>query len=148
MLIANTRRKRCAQVMADRVCDLVVSASSCAGSPAGGATRCKRGRSPSKVYTPSSARIWIWTLSEGGAVPLDKGHEVRLGIARAKASALRRLEEVFARRGIVAAKALEFATLEAILACVAAAGGISLMPHRLADTLGPVRGAFPSPAKA
>jgi DNA-binding transcriptional LysR family regulator len=47
-----------------------------------------------------------------------------------------RLEEVFARRGIVAAKALEFATLEAIFACVAAAGGISLMPHRLADTLG------------
>jgi len=60
---------------------------------------------------------------------------VKIIVMRAGCSYRQRLEEVLARRGIVGLRQLEFGTVEAILGCVAAGLGITLMPRGL---IGPV----------
>ncbi len=63
------------------------------------------------------------------------GGEVRVVVLRAGCSYRQRLEGVLARRGIPAPRVLEFGTLEAVVGCVAAGLGITLLPRAL---VGPV----------
>ena len=56
-------------------------------------------------------------------------------VLRAGCSYRQRLEEILARRGVVGLRLLEFGTLEAIFACVAAGLGVTLLPEGL---IGPV----------
>ncbi len=61
--------------------------------------------------------------------------EVRAVVLRSGCSYRQRLEGLLARRGIPALRVMEFGTLEAIFACVAAGLGITLLPRAL---IGPV----------
>ena len=63
------------------------------------------------------------------------GGEVRVVVLRAGCSYRQILETLLIRRGIVVQRHLEFGTLEAIFACVAAGLGLTLLPRAL---LGPV----------
>jgi DNA-binding transcriptional LysR family regulator len=58
---------------------------------------------------------------------------LRIVVLRAGCSYRLRLESLLARRGIVGVRMLEFGTLEAILACVAAGIGVTLLPRALAE---------------
>ncbi len=60
--------------------------------------------------------------------------EVRIVVLRAGCSYRQRLEAYLARRGAVGLRVLEFGTLEAILACVSAGLGITLLPRALVET--------------
>jgi DNA-binding transcriptional LysR family regulator len=62
---------------------------------------------------------------------MARSGEVRIVVLRAGCSYRQRLEELLARRGIPAPRILEFGTLEAIIACVAAGLGITLLPRAL-----------------
>jgi DNA-binding transcriptional LysR family regulator len=62
--------------------------------------------------------------------------EVRIIVLRAGCSYRQRLEEILARRGVVGVRGLEFGTLEAILSCVAAGLGVTLLPQDLLRALG------------
>jgi len=53
-------------------------------------------------------------------------------VLRAGCSYRQRLEDILARRGLVASRVLEFATLESIFASVSSGVGITLMPRGLA----------------
>jgi len=57
--------------------------------------------------------------------------EMRIVVLRAGCSYRQRLEELLARRGISSSRILEFGTLEAIVACVGAGLGITLLPRAL-----------------
>jgi LysR family transcriptional regulator, cell division regulator len=57
--------------------------------------------------------------------------ELKIVVLRAGCSYRQRLEEFLARRGILNPRRLEFGTLEAIVACVAAGLGITLLPKSL-----------------
>lgn len=57
----------------------------------------------------------------------------RILVLRAGCSYRQRLEDVLARRGIVAVRRLEFGTLDAIFGCVAAGLGITLMPRAVVE---------------
>ncbi|HET8729158.1 MAG TPA: LysR substrate-binding domain-containing protein [Alphaproteobacteria bacterium] len=57
--------------------------------------------------------------------------EPRIVVLRAGCSYRQRLEEILARRGIVNLRRLEFGTLEAIIGCVGAGLGITLLPKSL-----------------
>lgn len=61
--------------------------------------------------------------------------DVRIVVLRAGCSYRQRLEEILAKRGVVAPRRLEFGTLEAIFGCVAAGLGVTLLPKSL---IGPV----------
>src|SRR5215472_3530927 len=61
--------------------------------------------------------------------------KVRIVVLRAGCSYRQRLEELLTRRGIPALRILEFGTLEAIVACVAAGLGITLLRRAL---IGPI----------
>ena len=65
---------------------------------------------------------------------VDAG-EVRIVVLRMGCSYRQRLEEILTRRGIVNPRRLEFGTLEAIVSCVAAGLGVTLLPKAL---IGPV----------
>jgi LysR family transcriptional regulator, cell division regulator len=62
--------------------------------------------------------------------------EVRLVVLRAGCSYRQVLETLLARRGIVVRRALEFGTVEAILGCVSAGLGITLLPRALLELRG------------
>ena len=62
--------------------------------------------------------------------------EVKIIVLRAGCSYRQRLEEILARRGVVGVRRLEFGTLEAILSCVAAGLGATLLPHNLLAAVG------------
>ena len=66
---------------------------------------------------------------------LARNGKMRIVVLRAGCSYRQRLEELLARRGIPAPRILEFGTLEAIIACVAAGLGITLLPRAL---IGPI----------
>jgi DNA-binding transcriptional LysR family regulator len=53
---------------------------------------------------------------------------LKIVVLRAGCSYRQRLEDILARRGVVGVRRLEFGTLDAILACVAAGLGITLLP--------------------
>jgi len=55
--------------------------------------------------------------------------EVRIVVLRAGCSYRQRLEEILARRGVIGLRQLEFGTIEAIVGCVAAGLGVTLMPR-------------------
>ena len=77
-------------------------------------------------------------LTAPGAPDLDRliaGGDLRIVVLRAGCSYRQRLEDLLARRGAVATRRLEFGTLEAIVGCVAAGLGITLLPRSL---IGPV----------
>jgi LysR family transcriptional regulator, cell division regulator len=54
---------------------------------------------------------------------------LKIVVLRAGCSYRQRLEDILARRGVVGVRRLEFGTLDAILACVAAGLGITLLPR-------------------
>ena len=59
--------------------------------------------------------------------------ERRLLVLRAGCSYRQRLEDILARRGLVGARLLEFGTIDAILGCVAAGLGLTLMPRGIVE---------------
>ncbi|WP_119419542.1 LysR family transcriptional regulator [Desertibaculum subflavum] len=59
--------------------------------------------------------------------------ERRLLVLRAGCSYRQRLEDILARRGIVGTKLLEFGTVDAILGCVAAGIGLTLLPRGIVE---------------
>ena len=59
---------------------------------------------------------------------LGKIHDLRTIVFRSGCSYRQRLESLLSRLGVVAARHLEFGSLDAILSCVAAGIGISLLP--------------------
>src|SRR3984885_2572272 len=60
--------------------------------------------------------------------------DFRIVVLRAGCSYRLRLEALLARRGSVGVRILEFGTLEAILACVGAGLGMTLLPRTLVET--------------
>lgn len=64
-----------------------------------------------------------------GIAALADRPEVRIVVLRAGCSYRQRLEEILADRGIVGLRHLEFGTIEAIVGCVAAGLGVTLMPR-------------------
>ncbi|HEX2890603.1 LysR family transcriptional regulator [Vineibacter terrae] len=57
--------------------------------------------------------------------------DLKIVVLRAGCSYRQRLEDILARRGAVGARLLEFGTIEAILGCVAAGLGVTLLPRAL-----------------
>lgn len=57
--------------------------------------------------------------------------ELKIVVLRSGCSYRQRLEDVLAKRGIVGLRRLEFGTLEAIIGCVSAGLGITLLPRSL-----------------
>ncbi len=62
---------------------------------------------------------------------LDRRRELKIIVFRRGCSYRHRLEDLLARRGIQTAQPLEFGALEAILGCVAAGIGVTLLPRAL-----------------
>ena len=60
---------------------------------------------------------------------LEGKGELKIVVLRAGCSYRQRLEESLARRGIVGLRQLEFGTIEAIVGCVAAGLGVTLLPR-------------------
>lgn len=96
------------------------------------------------VAHPALEVVPVWAeelvlLSAPGTRPLARllagEGDIRIIVLRAGCSYRQRLEDVLARRGIPAPRLLEFGTLEAIFASVAAGLGITLLPRAL---VGPV----------
>lgn len=70
-------------------------------------------------------------LTAPNAAPLHQMTAPKLVVLRAGCSYRERLEEILRRRGVHETRLLEFGTLDAILACVAAGIGITLLPRAL-----------------
>jgi DNA-binding transcriptional LysR family regulator len=73
--------------------------------------------------------------------PNVTGLEAAIGVSGCRIVVLKlgcsyrlRLEAMLARRGVVGVRVLEFGTLEAILACVGAGLGVTLLPRSLVET--------------
>ena len=62
---------------------------------------------------------------------LLRTRDLKIVVLRAGCSYRQRLEAVLASRGIVGVRVLEFGTLEAILGCVAAGLGVTLLPRSI-----------------
>ncbi|MSP88068.1 MAG: LysR family transcriptional regulator [Alphaproteobacteria bacterium] len=75
------------------------------------------------VTPPALRRLGDLTASNG----------VKIVVLRAGCSYRQRLEEILARRGIVGLRRLEFGTLDAIIGCVAAGIGVTLLPRNLVE---------------
>jgi len=59
--------------------------------------------------------------------------DVRIVVMRASCSYRQKLEELLEMRGIKGLRRLEFGTLEAVIGCVAAGLGVTLLPRRLVE---------------
>ena len=68
---------------------------------------------------------------------LELSDRIRLLVLRSGCSYRQRLEAVFARRGLVGLKTLEFGTLEAIVGCIGAGLGVTLLPRAMVGTVWP-----------
>lgn len=66
-----------------------------------------------------------------GLDDLVRAGELKIVVLRAGCSYRERLEAILARRGVVNLRRLEFGTLDAIVACVAAGLGVTLLPRSL-----------------
>jgi DNA-binding transcriptional LysR family regulator len=75
--------------------------------------------------------VLLAARSEGGLDDLLGGDDLRIIVLRAGCSYRQRLEAILASRGVVGVRVLEFGTLEAILGCVAAGLGITLLPRSI-----------------
>ena len=71
--------------------------------------------------------------SARGLPGLLHAEDLKIIVLRAGCSYRQRLEAILASRGIVGVRVLEFGTLEAILGCVAAGLGITLLPRSIVD---------------
>jgi len=71
----------------------------------------------------------------GGLEALLAGQAAKIVVLRLGCSYRQRLEDILARRGIVGLRRLEFGTIEAIIACVAAGLGVTLLPRSLIGTV-------------
>lgn len=71
----------------------------------------------------------------GSLRALAESGDLRIIVLRRGCSYRQRLEDVLARQGIPAPRVLEFGTLEAVVGCVAAGLGVTLLPRAL---IGPV----------
>ena len=60
--------------------------------------------------------------------------DLKIVVLRAGCSYRQRLEDILAKRGVVGVRRLEFGTLEAILGCVAAGLGVTLLPKSVVDS--------------
>ena len=60
--------------------------------------------------------------------------DVRIVVLRASCSYRQKLETLLEQRGISGLRRLEFGTLEAVIGCVAAGLGVTLLPRRMVDT--------------
>lgn len=67
---------------------------------------------------------------------LFAARSLKIVVLRAGCSYRQRLEELLARRGVGEVRILEFGTIEAILGCVAAGIGVTLLPRSLARAAG------------
>jgi DNA-binding transcriptional LysR family regulator len=74
------------------------------------------------ILTPPTVRSLGGLLGEG---------QVKIVVLRAGCSYRQRLEDLLAQRGIVSVRLLEFGTIEAIIGCVAAGLGVTLLPKSL-----------------
>jgi DNA-binding transcriptional LysR family regulator len=63
-----------------------------------------------------------------------RGGGFRIVVLRAGCSYRLRLEALLARRGSAGVRVMEFGTLEAILACVGAGIGVTLLPRAMVET--------------
>ncbi len=61
--------------------------------------------------------------------------DLRIVVLRAGCSYRERLEQILARRGMAPSRRLEFGTLEAIIGCVAAGLGVTLLPKSLIGSI-------------
>jgi DNA-binding transcriptional LysR family regulator len=61
--------------------------------------------------------------------------DLRIVVLRAGCSYRERLEAILARRGVATSRLLEFGTLEAIVGCVGAGLGVTLLPRSLVGTV-------------
>lgn len=89
-----------------------------------------------ELRTEAVFREELVALTAPGVADLDalaRGGDVRLVVLRAGCSYRLRLEAMLARRGVVGPRLLEFGTLDAILACVGAGLGITLLPRALVE---------------
>lgn len=68
-----------------------------------------------------------------GLAALAETASPRILVLRAGCSYRQRLEDMLARRGVVGVRVQEFGTLEAILGCVAAGLGVTLLPRGVAE---------------
>jgi DNA-binding transcriptional LysR family regulator len=78
-------------------------------------------------------------LSAPAVTSLDQlldQRELKIVVLRAGCSYRQRLEDILARRGVIGLRRLEFGTLEAILSCVAAGLGATLLPRSLLAVAG------------
>lgn len=57
--------------------------------------------------------------------------DIRIVVLRASCSYRQKLEELLGQRGITGLRRLEFGTLEAVIGCVAAGLGVTLLPRRM-----------------
>jgi DNA-binding transcriptional LysR family regulator len=64
---------------------------------------------------------------------LYRARALRIVVLRAGCSYRQRLEEILARRGVMALRVLEFGTIEALIGCAAAGLGITLLPRGMAE---------------
>jgi LysR family transcriptional regulator, cell division regulator len=71
---------------------------------------------------------------------ITAARDLRIVVLRAGCSYRERLEAILARRGVGGVRRLEFGTLEAIVGCVRAGLGITLMPRGLVNTVWRNRG--------
>lgn len=71
----------------------------------------------------------------GGIEKLSAETGTKIVVLREGCSYRQRLEDILARRGVIGLRRLEFGTLEAIIGCVAAGIGVTLLPRGL---IGPV----------
>jgi len=62
---------------------------------------------------------------------LPGAEDIRIVVLRASCAYRQKLETVLAQRGITGLRKLEFGTLEAVIACVAAGLGVTLLPRRM-----------------
>jgi DNA-binding transcriptional LysR family regulator len=60
------------------------------------------------------------------------GRDLKIVVLRLGCSYRQRLEEVLARRGVVGVRRLDFGTIDAIMGCVSAGVGITLLPRSVA----------------
>lgn len=72
--------------------------------------------------------VIITAPSVGDLDALARLHDLKIIVFRAGCSYRERLEAILAARGIVGVRRLEFGTLDAIMGCVAAGLGVTLLP--------------------
>lgn len=80
--------------------------------------------------------VLVTARSVRGAAALTARGEVKIVVLRAGCSYRQRLESILAGRGVVGVRRLEFGTLDAIVACVAAGLGVTLLPRSVVAAAG------------